>query len=438
MRSASLLMLAACSAGTRVPTQVATPEPSEVVVARAPVFIPQVTESNATYATDSDEKQQTRSAPAYPVAAETVAALAREKLRGQVLVSGLVFPTEAAAKNVVMSIDSQQPIAMRVVKDRGKVVQVATAAASDCVDGFAQHYELSVFVPRSSLVPRTTVEITKTFDDGTSFAIDRGAPVKITPSGVAWFDAILDQTAAAPPERLSYGLAKPYAAAVIPPAPGERLVCDGSPMTKTEWMARKELEHDRDAARTNAAARRVAEARAAKRAGTKKTDALDNLVDLALHDGTSSISAIAADASRELPYCGVAPAAKATTKVAAKLGGMAYALTEARSNEHVYRGDAGYVADVGATCGRVRVAVDAAAVRRVAVTAPLETRAARKRVWIPKPGRVFWPDGKKAGKYTGKNERFMRVTERENLICVDVRGVAEEVCHRRADVTVEN
>jgi len=31
-----------------------------------------------------------------------------------------------------------------------------------------------------------------------------------------------------------------------------------------------------------------------------------------------------------------------------------------------------------------------------------------------------------------------RVTEREGLICVDVRGVAEEVCHRRADVTVEN
>lgn len=429
------MMLAACSASTRVPTQVASPEATEAASAPAPA--PQMTESNATYATDSDEKQQARSAPAYPVDPGTVAALAREKLRGQVLVSGLVFPTEAAAKNVVMSIDSQQPIAMRVVKDRGKVVQVATAAASDCVDGFAQHYELSVFVPRTSLVPRTTAEITKTFDDGTSFAIDRGAPVKITPAGVAWFDAILDQTAAAPPERLSYSLAKPYAAAVIPPAPGERLVCDGAPMTKTEWMARKQGERERDAERTNAAARRVADARAAKRAGAKKTDALDNLVDLALHDGTSASSAIAADASRELPYCGVAPA-KTTTKVAAKLGGMAYALAEARSNEHVYRGDAGYVADVGATCGRVRVAVDAAAVRRVAVAAPLETRAVKKRAWIPKPGPVFWPDGKKAGKYTGKNERFMRVTERENLICVDVRGVAEEVCHRRADVTVEN
>jgi hypothetical protein len=62
----------------------------------------------------------------------------------------------------------------------------------------------------------------------------------------------------------------------------------------------------------------------------------------------------------------------------------------------------------------------------------------RQRVWIPKPGPVFWPDGTKAGKYTGRSERFMRVTERESLICVDVRGVAEEVCHRRADVTVEN
>jgi len=198
-----------------------------------------------------------------------------------------------------------------------------------------------------------------------------------------------------------------------------------------EWTASKQAESERDAARTNAAARRVADARVAKRASAK-TDAADRLLDLALHDGTTTSSSIALDARRDLPYCGVAPAP------APKLGGNAYAWNEPRGNDHVYRDDARYLADVGASCGRVRLAVDAAAVRRVATTDSSATRAVRQRVWIPKPGPVFWPDGKKAGKYTGRNERFMRVTERESLICVDVRGVAEEVCHRRADVTVEN
>ena len=64
--------------------------------------------------------------------------------------------------------------------------------------------------------------------------------------------------------------------------------------------------------------------------------------------------------------------------------------------------------------------------------------AARERVWIPKPGPVFWPDGTKAGTYTGTRERYLRVTERGDRICVDLRGVADEVCHRRADVTVED
>ncbi len=50
-------------------------------------------------------------------------------------------------------------------------------------------------------------------------------------------------------------------------------------------------------------------------------------------------------------------------------------------------------------------------------------------------GRI--PKTLKAGRYTGKGERFTRVTERDKLICVDVRGIASEVCHRTADVTVE-
>lgn len=433
MRSASLLMLAACSASTSAPTLVTVPARVDTQVAPEPAP-QQVVESNATYETDSALQPQARPVRTYELADSTAAALRREKLRGQVLVSGPVFSTEAAARNVVTAIDvQQQPVAMRVIKDRGTIIQVATTAATDCVDGLSQNYELTVFVPRSSLVPRTTAPITRMFDDGTAFAIDRGAPVRISGGGLGWFDAILEQTAAAPPERLSYGLTKPYAASLIPTAPGERLVCDSGPMTKAEWTARKQIERDRDAARTNAASRRVADARMAKRA-SKQTDAADRLLDLALHDGTSS--SVADEARRELPYCGVVTAT--APKAAATLGGSTYAWAEPRGNDHVYRADAHYLADVGASCGRVRLAVEPTAVGRVAAAPVTTTRAVRQRVWIPKPGPVFWPDGKKAGKYTGRTERFMRVTERESLICVDVRGVAEEVCHRRADVTVED
>lgn len=428
MRSAYLLMLAACSASTPAPALV----PAAAAPPRSAPVPTMAVEANAASEIESAIPAPARRVRTYELAPSTAAALQREKLRGQVLVSGPVFATEAAARSVVTTIDVQQPVAMRVIKDRGAIVQVATAAAADCVDGLTQHYELRVFVPRTSLVPRTTAPVTKTFDDGTAFAIDRGAPVRISGASVGWFDAILDQTAAAPPERLTYGLTRPYAAAAIPAAPGDRLVCDGGPLTKAEWTARKQVERDRDAARTNAASRRVADARIAKRA-SKQTDAADSLLDLALHDGTSA--SIADEARRELPYCSVVT----TPSTAATLGGSPYAWAEARGNDHVYRADQQYLADVTASCGRVRLAVEPAAVGRLAAApVPTTTRAVRQRVWIPKPGPVFWPDGKKAGKYTGRAERLMRVTEREGVICVDVRGVAEEVCHRRADVTVEN
>src|SRR5687767_3688745 len=107
MRSASLLMLAACSASTpgslvTAPAQAEIPAP-----APAPTPAPQVTESNATYATDGNAQPPSRPVQTYPLAPRTVAALAREKLRGQVLVSGLVFPSEAAARSVVTTSEVQ-------------------------------------------------------------------------------------------------------------------------------------------------------------------------------------------------------------------------------------------------------------------------------------------------------------------------------------------
>ncbi len=426
MRVAPFLLLAACASGARVPTETPVAEVDTTPAAVA-TPAPTVTESQTTIEHD-DDAAAIRPVRTYALPARTASALARERVRGQVLVAGPLFPTAEAARGLVSTIDdSQQPVALRVIADRGKVVQVATAASADCVEGFAPHYELSVFVPRTSLVPRTTTEITRAFDDGTAYAIDRGAPVRITSAGIAWFDAMLDQTAATPPERLAYSLAKPYAAALIPATPGERLVCDGSPITRSEWSARKQAQVARESQVSTAVAKRLAEARAARRAAA--ADPVEGLVDLALVDATTSTKTSARD---EAPYCSVAKPA------AAKLAGAAYVWTEPRANDRVYRVDQRYLADVGATCARVRVAVDASAVRREAVADPIPDRGAKVRVWIPKAGPVFWPNGKKAGTYTGKGERFLRVTEREGVICVDVRGVAEEVCHRRADVTVEN
>ncbi len=425
MRLAPLLLLAACTSSARVRTQAPVAEAPASAPAPLPAPAPAVIPSATTYEHDGDAAA-VRATRTFALPPRTAAALQRERVRGQVLVAGPLFPTEIAAKGLVATMDADQPVAMKVVADKGKVIQVTTTAGADCVEGFAQHYELSVFVPRSSLVPRTTAEITKAFDDGTAYAIDRGAPVKVTAAGLAWFDPLLDQTSAAPPERLAYSLAKPYAPAAVPSAPGERLVCDRDPMTKSEWMAKKQIELDRAAAQTTAASRRIADARAAKKAGG--ADAVDGLVDLVLDDGAKAVDAARVDA----PYCSIAKPA------AAKLGGAPYVWTDVHGDEAVYQSDRGYVAEVRATCARARVAVGPSAVRRVPAADVAAIGKLRQRVWIPKAGPVFWPDGKKAGKYTGKDQRFYKVSEHDDLVCVGLRGVAEEVCHRKADVTVEN
>jgi hypothetical protein len=422
MRSAPLLMLAACSASARAPVApVAELEASPPSIAAPAAAAPQVTQQTYEAAEDAAALRPVRT---YALPPSTVSSLARERVRGQVLVAGPLFPTHKAAAGLVSTIDDvQQPIALRVVADKGKVIQVTTTASADCVGGFSQSYELTVFVPRSSLVPRTTAPLVKKFDDGTAYAIDRGAPVRVTAAGISWFDTMLDQTSAAPPERLTYGLGK-YVAAAVPAAPGERLVCDGGPMTKAEWSAAKLLEAERAAAKTNAVSRRIADSRVQSKAAAK-TDAVGALVDLALKD---DMAAKADDANA--PYCTVSTPS-AAKPVAGKLGGAAYVWNDTRTNDRVYR------ADVGATCARVRVAVDSAVVHDVRAGETASPRVAKQKVWVPKAGPVFWPDGTKAGKYTGKTERFTRVTERDNFICVDVRGVAEEVCHRKDDVTVE-
>jgi len=358
----------------------------------------------------ADDAAAVKPVRTYALPPSTTAALAREKVRGQVLVAGPLFPTDAAARGMVSTIDdAAPPVAMKVVADRGKVVQVATTAAADCVPSPTQSYELTVYVPRSALVPRTTEAIAKQLSDGTAFAIDRGAPVRVTTAGAAWFDALLDQTSAAPPERLAYSLTRPYAPAIVPGSTGDRLVCDGAPMTKTEWTRRRDEAALREAAKTSAALKKVADARAQAKG---KSDAVDGLMDLVVKDGVKLESA-----PDELPYCSVA--------------------LEGRATDKVFRAGDAYVAELPATCARVRVAVDGTKVRAPDGGVAAKGAVKQQKAWIPKPGPVFWPDGSKAGRYTGKGERFTRVTERDKLICVDVRGIASEVCHRKDDVTVE-
>jgi hypothetical protein len=358
----------------------------------------------------TDDAAAVKPVRTYALPQATVASLAREKVRGQVLVAGPLFPTDAAARTMTSTIDDgAQPMAMKVVADRGKVVQVTTTGAADCAPSPARSYELTVFVPRSALVPRTTEAIVKEVGDGTAFAIDRGAPVRVTPAGAAWFDTLLDQTPAAPPERLAYSLTRPYAPAAVPGAAGERLVCDGAPMTKAEWTARRDDEALRAAAKTNAQLKKVATARAQ----VKQTDAVDGLMDAVVNE-TATLKAEPTD----LPYCRVA-------------------LGDGRATDKVFRVGDAYLAEVPATCARVRVAVDTKKLTPPAGAPAAKGVVKKQKTWIPKPGPVFWPDGTKAGKYTGKSERYTRVTERDGFVCVDVRGVAEEVCHRAADVSVE-
>jgi len=408
MRSAPLLLLAACSASARAPVAPAVEldAPRVAPAPAAPAPAPQRVTVEA-----ADAAAAVKPVRTYALPASTTASLAREKVRGQVLVAGPLFPTDVAARGMVSTIDdAAQPVAMKVVADRGKVVQVTTIAAPDCVPSPTQSYELTVFVPRGALVPRTTEPIAKQLDDGTAFAIDRGAPVRVTSAGAAWFDALLDQTSATPPERLAYSLTRPYAPAIVPGTIGDRLVCDGAPMTKTEWTQRRDEQALRDAAKTQAALKKVADARAQAKPG--KSDAVDGLMDLVVNDGATLKSA-----PDQLPYCKVALDGRATDKV--------------------FRAGDAFVAELPATCGRVRVTVDGAKVRAPEGEVAAKGAVKKQKAWIPKAGPVFWPDGTKAGRYTGKGERFTRVTEREKLICVDVRGIASEVCHRTGDVTVE-
>lgn len=215
-------------------------------------------------ATAISEPQTTSSKaaePPYVVPKRIADALRNEHISGNVIVGGVALqPTASAARTgtgpsgtgAASGVRGRHRalhrwLAMQVVKDHGDVVELSTAPVKDCVDDFDQPYRLTVFVNREALVPRTNVDVVKTFADGTGVAIDRGAPVSISAAGVTWAHDWLRQTPAQPDTNaLVYGVPANLTPATLPALARELLVCDRSrpPMTLTEWNAEQQRERE--------------------------------------------------------------------------------------------------------------------------------------------------------------------------------------------------
>ena len=485
MRSLVLVGLAACWSSTS-PSPPATKPPAQPPQAAPPI------------ATSSSAKPP-QAAPAIVVAApiakrapyrlpkRVTDALATEPLAGNVLVPHGVslHPTEAAARADADPRTKGVPFAVRVIRDRGEVLEVETAPVADCAGDFDQPYELTVFVKREKLWPRTKVEVTKTFADGTAVAIDRGAPVEISETGLAWEVAGLAQSKVAPSEdQLTYAVPASLPPAALTKSTGDRLVCDSTPMTLDEWRAarrrareaalraeadkrraemearRAELERqraERERQRAERERQRKAEAKKkpAAKSNAKTLDDMvrmaDQLTDLGAYDselGVGRYSGIGFDRydddERFAPWCGVSdPASYSFSSTPPKtalptVNGNPVSwpyYAERTSNDHVVRSGAKYLADIDYRCGRVRMSVERDGVHAIGGAGAIGG-GGQIQVWVPKPGKVTWADGTPAGRYTG-HKKYRDVVEQPDRICVRVYGVAELVCHDKKTTKTE-
>jgi hypothetical protein len=406
-------------------------------------------------------------------------ALAKEKLAGNVLVPAdakLYASTAGARKD---GEDSRgRAMAMRVVADRGDVVEVSTGAAQDCVGGWGEPYDLRVFVARAKLIPRAKAGVTKTFSDGSAVAIDRGAPVDLSEKGLRWDTSELDAIPATP-EQLVLAVSANGTPSALPPASGERLLCENDQvMTRRERAdeQQRQLEarrQEREAlrerrleelrairAREAAERERKAKAAAAKTpppaptTGPKKKVQVKDLVqprkiekepyisdrELGLDDDEPWETSSWRD-DRFQPWCGIGEPYRSDVPKppAPAIDGRAVAWPYA-DDVVVTRSGAKYFADVEHECGRVRMAVTREGLRDAGgvmggVAGGIGGGQLIK-VWVPSPGNVTWRDGTPAGTYAG-GKRYHEVVEEADRICVQISSVNELVCHDKRTAKTE-
>ncbi|MDQ3335312.1 MAG: hypothetical protein M4D80_09120 [Myxococcota bacterium] len=402
---------------------------------------------------------------AYRLPVDVAAALATEALSGNVLVPAYarLFPTEVAARADAQAPDLRGAVAMRVVRDHGDVVAVETAPVADCIAGFSLPYHLTVFVRRDQLVPRAKNDRIKMFADGTGVAIDGGAPVEISATGLAWRSTELAATSVPPSEhQLAYAAPPRTQAAQLPAMTGEPMVCDYKvgTTTLTEWRAERKRKRDAEAekARAERAAQlatlaregeaeqqkcKAREAAAAKR----KRNAKDPFprISSCVFVGSLGPSGLGSaglssgrsydllDEERYVPYCSVREPPRYTSTTTPvvpppTINGVAMPWPDGHSSVVEIGGK--YFADVEHGCGRSRMIVDRGGLEKGGLGAGRMGRGNEQQVqvWVPKAGPVTWPDGSPAGTYRGV-KRYRNVTEMGDRICVRVGNVAEMVCH---------
>jgi hypothetical protein len=405
-----------------------------------------------------------------------------------------LFSNEGAARAAGADPKTYGGIAMRVVRDLGDVVEVETGRTADCMDGFAEPYALSVFVRRERLVLRAKHDRIKMFADGTGVAIDAGAPVTIGAKGPAWMRTALAALPVEPSEaQLTYAVPARKQSATLPAmTAGDRLICDqAGPKTiaeldearrrerEAELRAQREEQERRraewEAGRAERERKRAAEVKACKAAeareakkkkkkpktlqgafGSLTTSKCDNPWGSLTGSGAywGEVGGVRGTGIGEVfgrgnanigpPYCAVTKPwdddddTKPKQQVnPPKLNGVAMPWPESEyaSTQGVYRVGGKNLANIEHGCDRVRVTVEETALSSGGTGRGYGMIGGRAetpvQIWIPKPGKVTWPDGSPAGTYAG-HKRYRSVVEQDTRICVKVGGVAELVCHDKA------
>lgn len=287
-----------------------------------------------------------------------------------------IYQTAAEARAAAPgAVTAHDAVSVQILAVHGDVVHVATAGGDDCVKPVDQAYELTGYIARPQLIPRLAKRISTSFQDGTAIAIDIGAPV-VEGRFVDPFSA-----AAVPTIKHSQTtLAVTWAEAFLPFSGEERVVCSNGVQTAAEY--------DNDAVRR-------------RREGTLAE--YDQPFDLAAACGISgpTLNGVAVD------------------------GPATYFVRSYRVGDHG-------LGDRETVCGEVRVA---GALSHSDGGGGATVASGDHRTQF-KPGPLFWPDGKPAGKLVRYVDDNLQDEKIGTMLCHDVPHVAQKVCHRAADAVV--